>query len=415
LKILVLGAGVLGTTTAYYLASRGHEVEVLERQPDSSLETSFANGGQLSFSHSEPWANPAVLPKVAKWLFKEDAPLIFRPGLDPWMYIWGIRFLLNCTHAKARFNATNILRLGMYSKRCTNVLQQETGIEFDNRKLGILHIFSDEKEIDASEDQAKFQAQFNCPYERKSAAECISLEPSLEHTSRTIAGGIYMPMDESGDVRMFTQALAKYCTEKLGVVFHYNSAVTEIEDRAGRISWVRVGNRTFTADKYVMALGSFSSKFARRMGMYIPVYPMKGYSLTMKLDKPEFAPKISITDTHNKIVYSRLGDRLRVAGTAELNGYNTDLPESRLRPIIRTANELFPKCGDFNTAERWTGLRPATPSGAPILGKSKYDNLYFNTGHGTLGWTMACGSSRAVADIIEDKDPEILMEGLTIK
>ncbi len=415
LKVIVLGAGVVGVTTAYYLAARGHEVEVIERQKEAALETSFANGGQLSFSHSEPWANPFVRSKILKWLFKEDSPLYFRFSLDPWMYIWGLKFLLNCTHAKARYNASNILRLGLYSKRCMDALRREVKLDFDNSPSGILHIFSNPDEMRLAEIQAKYQKQFTCPYELKDANQCLEMESALGSGSRVIVGGIHMPYDESGDVKLFTQGLAKYCQENLNVQFHYDTEITEIEDRAGRVSWVKAGNKTFSGDKYIMALGAYSALFARRMGIYIPVYPMKGYSLTFQLAEGSIAPKISITDNMHKVVYSRLGDRLRVAGTAEFAGYNLDIPESRIKPILNSCIELFPKCGDINQATRWTGLRPSTPSGVPIIGATRYDNLYLNTGHGTLGWTLACGSASALADIIESKEPEIFMEGLNLE
>lgn len=414
MKVLILGSGVLGTTTAYYLASRGHEVTVLERGEKSALETSFANGGQLSFSHSEPWANPAVLPKILKWLGKEDAPLIFRFGTDFNMYRWGLSFLRNCTTAKTAYNSANLLRLGLYSKQCINVVQQETGVEFDNLKLGTLHIYSNQAELDLAIAQAKYQEQFGCPFTVLDREGVMKLEPALANTARPIIGAVLYTADESGDVHKFTVNLAEYCRDKLGVTFHYNTPVEGIEQEGGKITAVRSGNSRFTADTYVMALGSYSAVWASKLGFYLPIYPMKGYSITIPLENPDRAPRVSITDTEKKIVYSRLGDRLRVAGTAEFAGYNTDIRDTRVGPITKAAMELFPGCGDPKNIITWAGLRPATPHGSPILGRTRYANLYLNTGHGTLGWTLSCGSSRVVADIIEGKTPEIKLDGYCI-
>lgn len=414
MKVVILGSGVLGTTTAYYLASRGHEVHVLERAEKSAMETSFANGGQLSFSHSEPWANPAVLPKIVKWLGKEDAPLVFRFGTDVNMYRWGLSFLRNCTKARADYNSANLLRLGLYSRQCINVVQQETGVAFDNLKLGTLHIYSNQKELDLAIAQAQYQEQFGCPFAVLDREGVLKLEPALANTSRPILGAVHYTADESGDVHQFTVNLAEYCQQKLGVTFHYHTPVDGIDASGGAITSVRSGNTQFTADAYVMALGSFSANWAKKLGFYLPIYPMKGYSITIPLDNPEKAPKVSITDTEKKIVYSRLGNRLRVAGTAEFAGYNTDILNTRITPITKAAMELFPGCGDPAKVVEWAGLRPATPHGSPILGKSRYSNLYLNTGHGTLGWTLSCGSSRVVADMIEGKTPEISLEGYTV-
>lgn len=415
MKVLILGSGVLGTTTAYYLASRGHEVEVLDRAGQSAMETSFANGGQLSFSHSEPWATPTVLPKILKWLGKEDAPLIFRFGTDFNMYRWGLSFLRNCTTARTGFNSANLLRLGLYSKQCINVVQQETGVEFDNLKLGTLHIYSNQHDLDLAVAQAKYQEQFGCPFTVLDRDGVMQLEPALANTRRPIIGAVHYTADESGDVHKFTVNLAAYCRDKLGVKFHYNTPVDGIEAEGKAITAVRSGDTRYTADAYVMALGSYSAMWARKLGFYLPIYPMKGYSITIPLENGgECAPKVSITDTEKKIVYSRLGDRLRVAGTAEFAGFNTDIRDTRVGPIVKAAMELFPNCGDPAKVVNWAGLRPATPHGSPILGKTKYPNLYLNTGHGTLGWTLSCGSSRVVADIIEGKAPEIKLDGYCI-
>ncbi len=408
MKVVVLGAGIVGVTSAYYLADRGYKVEVIERRESSALETSFANGGQLSFSHAEPWANPKVLPKIAKWLFREDAPLIFRFSLDPHMYMWGLKFLANCLPSKSHENALKLLKLGLHSKTCINNVQQRTGIEFDNLKKGILHISGNEEDLLHSKSQAEFQEKYGCPYKVLTHDECVEIEPALAYTKRNLVGGVHYPLDESGDVNKFTTNLTSYIEKELGVKFRYNSEIEDIITEDSEVKGIKLKNGDFIeADIYVMSLGSYSSQISRKIGINIPVYPMKGYSITLPIENSDAAPKVSITDNEFKIVYSRLGDRLRVAGTAEFAGYNTDITKSRVEPIVKAAMNLFPNCGDPQKAVEWTGLRPATPSGYPVIGKSKFKNLYFNTGHGTLGWTLSCGSADILADIVEGKKPKI--------
>lgn len=414
MKVIVLGAGVVGVATAYMLGSRGHEVEVIERQPESARETSYANGGQLSFSHAEPWANPAVLPKIPKWMFRDDAPLVFRPRADWEMMKWGLRFLLNCTATRAQQSSVNILRLGLYSKKKMEELRTYSGVQFDNRREGILHLFSTQKDMDAAAVQAQFQEKLGCPAEVVDYKRCVTLEPALEHAGRPIAGGIYQPLDESGDACAFTQRLAAQCVAEHKTVFHYNTSILSIEaTKDGRITSVHTDKGTYKADAYIMSMGSYSPVFLRPLGIHVPIYPMKGYSVTFAAN--HYSPKISLTDGQHKVVYSMLGDKLRIAGTAEFAGYNTDVRAQRIRPIVKAVKELFPKCEFSDPISEWACLRPSTPDGPPIIGKTSYANLLMNTGHGTLGWTQAAGSAALVADILENRPTEISLEGFGVE
>ncbi|MBN8531258.1 MAG: D-amino acid dehydrogenase [Alphaproteobacteria bacterium] len=412
MQVLVLGAGVVGVTTAYFLATRGHKVTVIDRQPSAAQETSLANGGQLSYTHAQPWANPAVLPKALKWMFHEDAPLIFRFQPDPYMISWGIRFLRNCTTARAHHNAEQILKLGLYSKKMLALVASGTQVEFDHLEKGVLHIFNDPKEFEGAKAVAEFERGLGSADRIISGEEALALEPSLQHAKRKIIGGIHHTLDESGDVHLFTTGLAEYCA-KLGVEFLYGTEVRSIARQGKRIAAVKTSKGDFTADAYVMSFASHSAPVLRSIGISVPVYPMKGYSITLPIAGSNAAPMISITDDAKKIVYSRLGNRLRAAGTAEFAGYNSEITPVRSDAILNAAKELFPQAGDFSKVERWMGLRPATPDGVPIIGRTEYDNLFLNTGHGTLGWTLSCGSARVLADIMEEKTPEIPVEGLS--
>jgi len=413
MKVIVLGAGVVGVSTAYFLASRGHDVEVIERQTQSGCETSFANGGQLSFSHAEPWANPSVLPKLVKWAFKDDAPLVLRPRADLDMLTWGLKFLANCSESNAKKNSVSLLRLGIYSKKKLEWVRSYSGIQFDNRREGILHIFSAQKEWEHAIEQAKFQDKFGCPAEVADYDNCVRLEPALGNAGKKIIGGIFQSLDESGDAFAYTGELAKVCTKEYNVKFHYDTAITKINQKNGNVTSILTDKGEFTADAYVMSLGSYSPIYLKPLGIKLPIYPMKGYSVTFKAG--HYAPNMSLTDGEHKLVYSRLGDRLRVAGTAEFAGYNQEVRQKRIAPIVRSIKELLPKC-EFDTPEsEWACLRPSTPDGPPIIGKTKYSNLYLNTGHGTLGWTQAAGSAALIADIIENRPTEISMNGLTME
>jgi len=410
MKVIVLGAGVVGTASAWYLAKAGHEVTVLDRKPEAGLETSFANGGQISVSHAEPWANPAAPFKILQWLMHEDAPLLFRLRADPAQWEWGLRFLYECLPGRTRDNIIQILAMANYAKNQLQALRAETGIEYDQRTSGILHVYTEPKEFDAAVSAAKLMREFGCDREVRTPQECVGIEPALQYSTVPIVGATYTASDESGDAFKFTQNLARLCAAR-GVVFRYGMDVQELLIEGGRVAGVvaAAGNthELLSADAYVMAMGSYSAPMLRRAGISLPIYPAKGYSITLNCAGYIGAPSVSITDDGAKIVYSRLGDRLRAAGTAELNGYNTEINRTRCEAIVKRTFALFPHSGDRSQIEFWTGLRPATPSNVPYVGRTRYSNLYLNTGHGTLGWTMSCGSGHAIADIVGGTGPEV--------
>ena len=411
MKVVVLGAGVVGTTSAWYLAQSGHEVLVVDRQPEPGLETSFANGGQISVSHAEPWANPGAPFNVLRWLGREDAPLLVRAGADPHQWIWGLKFLFECLPSRTRRNTAQAFALALYSREQLRLLRSETGIAYDELSRGILQFFTHRRDFERARAQIDLLRARGFDSVAKNADECVQVEPALAHARRLIAGGIYTASDESGDARMFTCRLAELA-KAAGVVFRHHINVCAIEVQAGRVLRIVIDDEagigeSLRADAYVVALGSYSPLLLRPIGISIPVYPVKGYSVTLPLRPGDVAPEVSLTDDYYKLVFSRLGSRLRVAGTAELNGYDTSLNEARCAALLRRCRELFPTAGTDESAQFWTGLRPATPANLPCIGRTRYANLYLNTGHGTLGWTMACGSGKALADIVKGERPEV--------
>mgnify|MGYP001258294273 FL=1 len=410
MHILVMGAGVVGTTTAWYLQKQGHQVTVVDRQNQAGLETSYANGGQISVSHAEPWANPSAPLKVMKWLFQPDAPLLFRPRLDPAQWRWALSFLGQCTSARAAHNIRQMVNLGTYSRSQLQALRNEAGIEYNHLEKGILHFYTNPAEFDGAMEPTRIMQDLGCDRQIIDADRAVELEPALKPIRNRIAGATYTSEDESGDARMFTQNLAKRCAEA-GVEFRYGTEILGFE-RAGErvlgIQTLRDGHHeTLRADAYVLSMGSFSAALASQLGIVLNIYPAKGYSITVPVKNEEAAFNVSLTDDEYKLVYSRLGDRMRVAGTAELNGYSRKLNYTRCRAIVRRTAEVMPEAGYWDQAEFWTGLRPATPSNVPYIGKSHFANLYLNTGHGTLGWTHSCGSAAALADIIDGRKPEV--------
>lgn len=410
MHILVLGAGIVGITTAWYLQKQGHQVTVVDRQNQAGLETSYANGGQISVSHAEPWANPSAPLKVLKWLFQPEAPLLFRPKLDPAQWRWALSFLGQCTSARAAHNIRQMVNLGTYSRSQLQALRKEAGIEYDHLEKGILHFYTNPEEFDGAMEPTRIMQNLGCDRQIIDADRAVELEPALKPIRNRIAGATYTSEDESGDARMFTQNLAKRCAEA-GVEFRYGTEILSFE-RAGErvlgIQTVRDGHHeTLRADAYVLSMGSFSAALARQLGIFLNIYPAKGYSITVPVKNEEAAFNVSLTDDEYKLVYSRLGDRMRVAGTAELSGYSRKLNYTRCRAIVRRTAEVMPEAGYWDQAEFWTGLRPATPSNVPYVGKSHFANLYLNTGHGTLGWTHSCGSAAALADIIDGRTPEV--------
>ncbi|MBQ0958050.1 D-amino acid dehydrogenase [Ideonella sp. 4Y11] len=411
MHVIVLGAGLLGTTSAYYLRQLGHEVTVVDRQATPAAETSFANGGQISVSHAEPWANPGAPAKLLKWLGQEDAPLLFRLRADMRQWLWGLQFLRECTPARTRHNIEQIVRLGTYSRSELQALRAERGIEYDQRTQGILHFYTSQKEFDAAEAPAQQMRDLGCDRRVISADEAVKLEPALAHIRPQLAGATYTAEDESGDANRFARELVKRCEED-GVRFLMSHTVTALRTAGGEIDHVEATDaegrfQRLRADAYVLAMGSLSPVYAQTLGLSLPIYPAKGYSVTMPVKDASKAHQVSLTDDEFKLVFSRLGDRLRIAGTAELNGYDRDLNRVRCEAIVRRTEELFPGAGDTEQAQFWTGLRPATPSNVPLIGRSRVGKLFLNTGHGTLGWTHACGSGKSIARIVSGMRPEL--------
>jgi D-amino-acid dehydrogenase len=407
LKVLVLGAGVIGTTSAWYLRDQGHEVTVIDRQRVAGLETSFANGGQISVSHVEPWANPAAPWKILKWLGQPDAPLLFRPRLDWQQWRWGAQFLLECLPWRTRRNMLQILAISKYSGEMLRELRATTMLAYDDLQRGILQIYTDRADYDEAAAAAELVRSYGIARDVKTAAECVAIEPALGARRDWIVGGTYTASDESGDARKFTQGLAARSFAR-GVVFRFGLTIDSIDVAGGAVSGVVTHVATadgeprrelLTADAYVVCLSSYTPRLLAPVGIHVPVYPAKGYSATLPIVDMAAAPSVSVTDDAKKIVFTRLGNRLRAAGTAELSGYNLDLNIVRCQALTRRAGEWFGGAIDTTRAEYWTGLRPATPSNVPLIGRTRYPNLYLNTGHGTLGWTMAAGSGKAIADL----------------
>ena len=411
MKVLVLGAGVIGTTTAWFLREQGHDVTVVERHSAAALETSFANGGQISVSHVEPWANPQAPFQILKWLGRADAPLLFRPRLDLQQWRWGLQFLIECLPSRYRRNMLQILAISKYSGEVLRNLRAATGLHYDDLQRGILHIYTDREGFDAAVAAAELVRQYGIAREAKTAAECIAIEPSLKNRLDWIAGGTYTASDETGDARKFTQSLAALAIER-GVAFRYGVTIESLSVAGSAVSGVHTvdeqhGREVVDADAYVVCLASYTPKLLAPIAVSALVYPAKGYSATLGIVDPSAAPTVSITDDATKLVFTRLGDRLRVAGTAELSGYSLELNPVRCEALTRRASEWFGDAVDTKHPEYWTGLRPATPSNVPLIGRTRYPNLYLNTGHGTLGWTMSCGSGKAVADLVSGRKPEV--------
>jgi len=414
MKVIVLGGGLIGTATAWYLSQAGHQVTVVERQPGVGMETSFANGGQISVSHAEPWANPRAPLKVLRWLSREDAPLLFRLRADAAQWRWGFRFLMECLPSRTRFNTVQLVRLGLYSRRALQALRRQTGLRYEELEKGILHFYSHAAEFEAAQRTARLMREQGCEIDLLDKDDMLRIEPALKNALPLIAGASIAPQDESGDAHLFTQGLARLAAER-GVEFRYDTTVRAIRGTTDRIEGVVCAQKqdgierdtVAVADAYVVALGSYSPLLLRPLGIRLNLYPAKGYSVTLPVERPELAYSVSLTDDQHKLVFSRLGRRLRIAGTAEFTGYDTSLNPVRCQALVKRLVQLFPGIADPRQALFWTGLRPATPSNLPYIGKTRYRNLFLNTGHGTLGWTHSCGSGRALSDIISGKVPEV--------
>jgi D-amino-acid dehydrogenase len=428
MKVIVIGAGVVGVTSAWYLARAGHKVIVIDRQSGPAMETSFANGGQISVSHAEPWANPGAPLKIAKWLGREDAPLMFRPRADLKQWMWGAQFLYECLPSRTRANTQVILELALFSRRMLQELRAETGLSYDHQSRGILHVHSSREELNQATARVNLLRDRGCKIHRVTASEVLRLEPALSSSHVHFVGGTYEPDDESGDAHLFSRGLAALC-EREGVEFQYGVDVLGIASDSGRATGVRVWpaaaarddesddappkmvrasvpEKFLAADAVLVCLGSYSAEILEPFGIRLPVYPVKGYSITIPARDPG-APLGCLTDEHAKIAYTRLGNRFRIAGTAEVTGYDVDITAERINALTNRAREVFPNAGDWSKAEAWAGLRPTTPGNVPVIGKTRVRNLFVNTGHGTLGWTLACGSGQAITDIMDGHAPKV--------
>ncbi|MBR0716844.1 D-amino acid dehydrogenase [Bradyrhizobium liaoningense] len=414
MKVVILGSGVIGVTSAYYLARAGHEVTVVDRQPQPALETSFANAGEVSPGYSSPWAGPGVPVKAVKWLLMKHGPLVIRPKVDPVMWLWLLKMLRNCTSARYAVNKSRMIPIAEYSRDCLRSLRSEIGIQYDERSKGTLQLFRYQAQLDGTAEDIAVLKQYGVPYEVLNREGCIAAEPALAGVKEKFAGGLRLPQDETGDCHMFTQALAVQA-EKLGVRFMFDTAINGLIADASRITGVSTGAGTLQADAYVVALGSWSSRLVAPLGISLPVYPVKGYSITVPIKDASGAPESTVMDESYKVAITRLGDRIRVGGTAEISGYSSKLYPARRDTLDHSLTDLFPRGGDLSKATFWSGLRPMTPDGPPVIGATRYGNLHLNTGHGTLGWTMACGSGRVLADMLSGKKPEIDTSELTVE
>ncbi|WP_158808543.1 D-amino acid dehydrogenase [Beijerinckia sp. L45] len=414
MHVMILGGGVVGVASAYYLAKAGHQVTLLERQPGVGLETSFANAGQVSPGYSAPWAAPGIPVKALKWMMMRHRPLVLWPRLDPALYGWLARMLANCTEEAYRRNKGRMVRLAEYSRDALGDLRAETGILYDHRQKGTLQLFRTRKQLDHVGDDTRVLDAFGVPYEVLDPGGCVAAEPALKLVPGVYVGGLRLPGDETGDAYLFTQRLAAIC-EGMGVTFRYDSSVARLRLDGERIESIEgADGKILRADAYVAAMGSYTAALLRPLGIGIPVYPVKGYSLTLPITDETAAPTSTVMDETYKVGITRLGERIRAGGTAELAGFSNVLRTPRRRTLERSVRDLFPMGGDLDRADFWTGLRPMTPDGTPIVGPTRIANLYANTGHGTLGWTMACGSGRLLADLISGRTPEIPSDDLAL-
>ena len=413
MHVMVLGAGLSGVTTAWYLQQAGFRVSLIDRQPEAARETSFANGGQISISHPEPWANPGAPRQILRWLGRDDAPLKFRPTRDPAQWLWGARFLLECLPARAHRNTRAVAALATWSGRQLRELRARLSLEYDQLERGILHLFYSAEEFAQAPARARMLAGFGIEARVCGRDECLAIEPALGAGSATLAGGLYAPRDESGDACRFTQALAAHVAAQ-GAALHWDTEILRLltSGSGGDVAGVEVRAadgeaRILRADAYVVCLGSHGPRLLAGLGERLPIYPVKGYSITAPVRDPARAPSVSLTDESRRIVCSRLGSRLRIAGTAELNGFDTRIRPERIAGILEWARSRFPGAIDIDRAEHWAGLRPATPGNVPLIGRGRHAKLWLNTGHGTLGWTLACGSAAALAEMMCGRRPPV--------
>ena len=413
MTILVLGSGVIGTTIAYYLAKAGHDVTVVDRQSGPALETSFANAGEVSPGYASPWAGPGVPVKAVKWILMNHSPLIIKPMMEASMWRWGFAMLRNCTEARYKVNKSRMVRVAEYSRDCLKQLRAETGISYDDRAQGTLQLFRTQKQLDGVHKDTEILDQYGVPYQVLDTAGYLKYEPALAGVKDKFVGALRLPGDETGDCFLFTQRLAAMA-EALGAKFRFGVEIQDIVSDGKRITGVDTSAGRLAADHVVLALGSYSPRWLKPLGIDIPVYPVKGFSITVPIKNAAAAPESTIMDETHKVAVTRLGDRIRVGGMAQLSGYDLQLNDARRKTLEFVLTDLVPAAGDLSKTTFWTGLRPMTPDGTPIMGGTKLANLTLATGHGTLGWTMAPGTGRAIADLLSGKKPEIDFDGLTV-
>ncbi len=406
MKIVILGSGVIGTTSAWYLAAAGHEVTVIDRQTGPALETSYANAGEISPGYASPWAGPGIPVKAIKWLMMRHAPLLIHPSFDAAFWRFGFAMLRNCTAARYAVNKSRMVPIAEYSRDLLKALRAETGIEYDARTQGTLQLFRTEKLMAGAAKDVTVLSELGVPHALLDPEGCIAAEPALARVREKFVGGLRLPNDETGDCFMFTNALRDLAAAR-GVEFRYGVRIERIVAEGGRVTGVATDHGTFTGDAYVLALGSHSPLMLRPHGIDLPVYPVKGYSLTVPITDPAGAPESTVMDEKHKVAITRLGGRIRVGGMAELDGYSTVLHPSRRATLEHVVSDLYPDGGDAKAGTFWAGHRPMTPDGPPVIGRAKYPNLWLNTGHGTLGWTMACGSGAVLADLVSGRAPAI--------
>ncbi|HDV6320784.1 D-amino acid dehydrogenase [Burkholderia multivorans] len=412
MRVVILGSGVVGVASAYYLARAGHEVTVIDREAGPALETSFANAGQISPGYAAPWAAPGVPLKAVKWMFEKHAPLAIRLDGTRFQLQWMWQMLRNCTPERYAVNKSRMVRLAEYSRDCLQALRADTGIQYEGRTGGTLQLFRTQQQLDGAAKDIAVLREANVPFELLSPAELKNAEPALAAVSHKLTGGLRLPGDETGDCQLFTTRLAALA-ESLGVKFRYNTPIDGLAIAGGKIAGVQCGSETVRADAYVVALGSYSTNFVANL-MKIPVYPLKGYSITVPIVDEAAAPVSTVLDETYKIAITRFDQRIRVGGMAEIVGFDKTLRAARRETLEMCVNDLFPGGGDTSKATFWTGLRPMTPDGTPIVGRTPVSNLFLNTGHGTLGWTMSCGSGQLLADLISGKKPAIQADDLSV-
>ncbi|WP_027349046.1 D-amino acid dehydrogenase [Halotalea alkalilenta] len=414
MHVLVLGSGVIGVTSAYYLAREGHQVTVVDRQPGPALETSFGNAGQASFAMSSPWGAPGIPAKAAKWLLQRHAPLKIQPSLDPAMLRFMIRMYANCTPERYAINKERMLRVAEHSRACLDEIRDATGIDYEGRQRGLLQLFRDDAQVEAAAKDMKVLEECGLRHRLLTEAQCVEVEPALARVPGKFRAGLHMPDDQTGDCYLFTTRLAEYCAERYGVEFRFGVAVRGLERDGDRIGGVVTDQGRLSADAYVLALGSYSPLVAESVDIQLPIYPVKGYSLTLPVTDEQGAPQSTVMDERYKVAITRFNDRIRVGGTAELASFDLGLPAKRRQTLEMVVGDVFPSGGDLERATFWSGLRPMTPDSTPLIGATPYANLWLNTGHGTLGWTMSCGSGHLLAELVGGRTPSIDTAGLDL-